>query len=330
MKKIKLDVNSESKSFTEEPLISIVIPTFNEQESLPTTFNRLTTLSQNQAPNYQFEFIFVDDGSTDQSAKLLSEVATKNSQFRLVTLSRNFGHQAAIVAGFDCARGAAVVVLDADLQDPPELIPEMLRRWAEGYRIVYGLRRRRPGETWFKLATASAFYRLLSWIAEIEIPNNAGDFKLLDKEVIQAIRFSDEKNLYLRGLTHWVGYQSIGIEYDRCERVAGSTKFTIKKMMRLAFDGLTSFSERPLRIVSSAGALTTAFAMFLGAYYLAALLFFGRTGVVGWLTVVLLILFFSGLQMLSLGVVGLYVGKIFKEVKGRPTYVIEHSKSRNL
>jgi dolichol-phosphate mannosyltransferase len=230
----------------------------------------------------------------------------------------------------DHSNGEAIITIDADLQDPPELIPQMLNEWSSGHRMVYCRRVSRPGETRVKIWTANIYYRLIRWLSDMDLPRNVGDFRLMDKEVVAAVRFSDEKSLYLRGLTSWVGYASSEIQYERSERTKGETKYTLKKMIGLGSDGIISFSDKPLRLVARMGVIVTVLGSLLGFYFVSSLIFLGVDATPGWMSVVLIVLSLSGMQLLSLGVVGLYVSRIYREVKGRQTYIIDMKKSSEI
>ena len=307
---------------TSLPLLSVVVPVFCEEEGLAEFYARTTTVIEAIEPGVDHELVFVDDGSTDGSLGVLHELAENDSRVRVVELSRNFGHQAAITSGIDHARGDAVVVIDADLQDPPEVIADMVGRWREGYRVVYGVRRARAGETRRKRFTAAAYYRLLRHLSDTPIPVDCGDFRLLDRRVVEALSGLREESRYLRGLVSWVGFSQCGIDYDRDERCAGYTKFTTARMLRLAVDGITSFSAKPLRMSIQLGLLTTLCSLALAAWVVGGKLLWPENSIPGYTTLMLVVLFLGGVQLLSLGVVGEYLARTYRESKRRPLYIV--------
>ncbi|MCX7667636.1 MAG: glycosyltransferase family 2 protein [Atribacterota bacterium] len=304
----------------ESVTVSVVIPVFNEEEVLPETYRRLTAVMEKTGEPY--ELLFVNDGSWDQSRTILEKLAQEDQRVRAIHFSRNFGHQAAITAGMDYARGKAVVVIDADLQDPPEVIPEMLTRWREGYEVVYGKRVKREGETFFKRFTASLFYRFLQKMTNVDIPLDTGDFRLLDRKVVEVMRLLREKNRFVRGLVSWVGFRQIALPYARERRFAGETKYPLRKMLKLAWDGITSFSDKPLKIASYIGFLLSLVSfVYLLIIIIGKLL--GKSTVPGWASLAVINLFFSGVILIILGVMGEYIGRIYDEAKNRPLYIVE-------
>jgi dolichol-phosphate mannosyltransferase len=301
------------------PALSIVIPVLNEEAVVPELTRRLTEFLAKVGGTW--EVVFVDDGSTDRSREMLADLCRGDARFRLVALSRNFGHQLAVTAGLDYARGEAVVVMDADLQDPPEVVSEMLARHHEGYDVVYGVRRRRQKESWFKRSTASAFYRLLRAMVGVPIPLDAGDFRLMSRRVVVALRSLREAHRFVRGMVAWVGFRQIAVYYDRPGRFAGETHYPVRKMVRFAIDGITSFSPVPLRIATYLGA----FAGFLGfgtAAWAAWAKLVGQYSVPGWTTIMLAVSLAASAQLLMIGILGEYVGRIYEEVKRRPLYLL--------
>lgn len=300
------------------PELSLVIPIYNEEEVLPQLDGRVRELLTTLA--LDAEVVFVNDGSRDRSMDLLREMATREPRYKVVGFARNFGHQRAITAGIDHARGKAVVVMDADLQDPPEVILEMVKKWREGFDVVYGRRRTREGETAFKLLTAKIFYRVFAAMIPIKVPLDTGDFRLMSRRVVLAMRELRETHLFVRGLVSWVGFKQCAVEYDRAARAAGETKYPLKKMISFALDGIASFSVLPLRFATYIG-LLVGFGSVL--YATAAVITFlvGRT-VPGWTTTVVLVSFLFSVQLLVTGVLGEYVGRIYEQVKGRPLYVV--------
>ena len=302
-----------------EPLLSIVVPIYNEAEVVDELLRRLR---ESVEPLGTYELVLVDDASTDVSWERLLSGAADDRRLRLVRLSRNFGHQVAITAGLDAARGDAIVIMDGDLQDPPEVIPLLVARWREGYDVVYAVRDEREGETVFKRGTAAAFYWLLQRLSPVEIPAQAGDFRLLSRRAAHALARMPERARFLRGMSAWIGYRQTGVPYRRDPRYAGDTKYPARKMIRFAADAITSFSSAPLRFVSGLGLLFVVFCAGYLAYSLYSKFFTDDT-VPGWTTVVVLVLLLGGIQLLSLGIVGTYVARIFEEAKARPLYLVD-------
>jgi glycosyltransferase involved in cell wall biosynthesis len=309
----------------EKVVLSIVVPVFNEEAVLPETYRRLTAVMEKLKEPY--ELLFVNDGSKDKSGVILEELAQKDRRVRVVHFARNFGHQAAITAGMDYARGEAVVVIDADLQDPPEVILEMVAKWREGYEVVYGKRIKREGETFFKRFTASLFYRFLQRMTNVDIPLDTGDFRLLDQKVVEIMRLLREKNRFVRGLVSWVGFRQIALPYVREKRFAGETKYPLRKMLKLAWDGITAFSDKPLKVASYIG-FTLSLLSFI--YLLVVLIgkLLGQSTVPGWASIVVINLFFNGVILIILGVMGEYIGRIYDEAKNRPLYIVEKVTTR--
>ncbi len=301
--------------------ISILIPAYNEQEVLPILFERLSGLADSQK-YFEFEFFFVNDGSRDDTLSIIDQYAKKDSRVSYINLSRNFGKEIAMIAGLDHVTGDATVIIDADLQDPPELIPEMIKLWQDGYDDVYAKRRSRQGESWFKKFTSRAYYRTLQRVTHVPIQEDTGDFRLLDKRVVAAIQQFRDTQRNAKAIFSWVGFKKIEILYDRDERVAGSTKWSYPKLINLAVDGITSFTTTPLRAASVAGLIISATAFIYIAYLLIRPLFGVPTGD-GYSSLMAVILFLGGVQLLSLGIIGEYVGRIFNETKQRPLYLIE-------
>ena len=306
----------------QKPMLSIVVPVFSEEKIIPEFYRRTKDVVSSLSDRYDHEFIFVDDGSRDATLDILRGLAASDPRVKIVSLSRNFGHQFALTAGLDYAAGDAVVVIDGDLQDPPEVIPEMVARLEAGAKVVYGVRERRKGENPFKLITAKLFYRFIRLIGDTDMPLDAGDFRLLDRKVVLTLRSLREENRYIRGLVSWAGFSQAGISYKRDRRYAGKTKFTLKKMMRFAFDGLLSFSDKPLKITSFLGFLITTASFLAGLRIIVNKIRFPSTLVSGWTSLILTVLFMGGIQLLSLGILGLYLGRQYREVKKRPLYVV--------
>ena len=303
------------------PLISVVIPCYNEQESIAETHRRLGALAAGR-PGERFEFVFVNDGSRDQTLELLRGIAASDDRVRVVSFARNFGHQLAVTAGVDHARGDAVVLIDADLQDPPEVIEDMIDRWKEGYEVVYGVRTDRPGESRFKRVTAHVFYRLLNWLSDTPIPLDTGDFRLMDRAVADVLRNMPERDRFIRGMVSWIGFRQLALPYRRAERFAGSTKYPLRKMLRFASDGMISFSVKPLKLAMMTGLGCAAIACLGILWVLGARLLTSAWVVPGWSATIIAILFLGGMQLLCTGILGEYIGRIYMQVKDRPLYVV--------
>jgi dolichol-phosphate mannosyltransferase len=304
--------------------LSVVVPCYNEQESLAACHARLQAVLgglEAAHPGLWWEVLYVDDGSRDRTSQLLRALWAADSHVNVIFLSRNFGHQPAVTAGLEHARGDAILILDADLQDPPEVLPRMLELWREGCEVVYGVRAHRAGESRFKLWTAKLFYRMMSYFSDVEIPLDAGDFRLLDRRVVDALLQMPERQRLLRAMCSWVGFRQVGLRYQRDARFAGSTKYPLGKMINLAFDGIFSFSVIPLRMLTYMGLITASVA-FAGVLWALFVRLFTHHWVLGWATLFGAILFLSGLQMISLGIIGEYIGRIYTEVKQRPLYII--------
>jgi dolichol-phosphate mannosyltransferase len=301
-----------------QPTISVVIPVYEEQENLPVLYDRLTDVLGKFEPNY--EIIFVDDGSHDKSTAIIQEIAQQDAHITMIELSRNFGHQIAISAGLDYARGEAVIIMDADLQDPPEVLPQFIQKWRNGYDVVYAIRKKRK-ENWIKRTSYVIFYRLLQRIASIEIPLDAGDFCIMDRRVVDILTNMPERNRFVRGIRSWVGLKQVGLAYDREARNAGKPKFTFSRLLYLALDGLVSFSFLPLRIITVIGFIVSFMSIFLAIFYTIQRITVGLNPP-GFATLVVAILFLSGMQLMTIGLIGEYVGRIFEEVKQRPLYVV--------
>jgi len=305
-----------------KPIVSFVVPVFSEETVVAEFHRRAAAVLDGLAGRYDGEIIFVDDGSRDKTLEILRGIAARDARVRVISFSRNFGHQFAITAGLDHAWGAAAVVIDGDLQDPPEIVPRMIAAWEAGSKVVYGVREKRKGENPFKLATAKVFYRLIRWIGDTDMPVDAGDFRLLDRQVVAALRTLREENRYIRGLVSWAGFPQSGVKYARDRRYAGKTKYNLKKMVRFAFDGLLSFSDKPLKITSAVGFLITTVSFLMGLRIVIDKIRFPGTLVSGWTSLILTVLFMGGIQLLSLGILGLYLGRQYREVKRRPLYVV--------
>lgn len=300
-------------------MLSIVVPMYFEEDVVEECYSRLTEVCQT-IENINYELVFVNDGSTDETLSILKKLHEKDKHVKIVNFSRNFGHSAAVSAGIDYAKGDAVVLIDADLQDPPELIKIFVEKWREGYDVVYGVRSKRKGETVFKKATAHLYYAFLDNLSEIDIPRNTGDYRLMDKRVCDIIRKMPEKNRFIRGMVSWVGFKQIGVEYIRDERYAGETKYSIKKMFSFAADGVMSFSNKPLKAVLYLGFITLIIDVVFIIYVLYS--FFSGKAVSGWSSVMLIIAFFFGVLFITLGIIGQYIARISDDVKSRPLYVV--------
>lgn len=303
-------------------LLSVVAPVF-EEEAVVEAFHDRVCAALEGVP---FELVLVDDGSSDRTPALLAALAERDARVRVIELSRNFGHQTALTAGLDHARGDAVVMLDADLQDPPELIPEMLDRWRAGTDVVYAVRRRREGETRFKLTTARWFYKLFSAVGDVPLEPDSGDFRLLDRAPLDALLSMRERNRFLRGMTVWVGYTQTAVPYERAPRAAGTTKYPLRRMLTFSLDAISSFSHRPLQIATLIGFLCAALAFVLIPVIVG--LRIAGSYLPGFSTITILVLLLGGIQLMAIGLIGEYVGRIYDEVKGRPLYVVR--RRRNL
>ncbi|MBT1712128.1 glycosyltransferase family 2 protein [Fulvivirgaceae bacterium PWU5] len=314
--------------------ISIVIPVYNEEETIPELYTRLlgllTLLNEKFAvSNDHVEFIFVNDGSKDNTLQSLISVTQQHASFKVINLSRNFGHQIAVTAGIEMAVGNAVVLIDADLQDPPEFIIDLYAKYKEGYDVVYAVRQRREGENFFKLATAKMFYRIMQRITNMNIPLDTGDFRIMGRNVVDVINSMKEKHRFIRGMVTWVGFKQTGLLYHRKERFAGQSKYPLIKMMRFAWDGITAFSTSPLRMVSYLG-FTIATVGFLYCLYVIYAKIFTNETIQGWASVMIVTLIMSGINLITLGVIGQYIGRISEESKNRPLYIIDKIYQKNV
>jgi len=301
--------------------LSVVIPLYNEDATLGELYQRLLRVLEPLALPGGFELIFINDGSHDQTLPLLLNLAARDERVRYIDLSRNFGHQIAVTAGLDRATGEAVVILDADLQDPPELIPLLRDKMREGYEVVYAKRRSRPGDSAAKKLTARLFYRLLASITHISIPVDTGDFRIISRKVVEGLRLMPEQNKFIRGQISWIGYRQTSIEYDRAERAGGETGYTYRKMMRLALDGITAFSDVPLKVATISGFLVSGIAFLVGLYTLYSR-FITRDYEPGWASLMVSILFLGGVQLISVGIIGEYIARLSANVRQRPLYLI--------
>jgi polyisoprenyl-phosphate glycosyltransferase len=299
------------------PVFSIVAPVFNEEETLPHFYRRVVEVMEGIGDS--FELVLINDGSRDGSFRTMQELHTRDPRVRVIDFSRNFGHQIAISAGLDHARGNAVIIIDSDLQDPPEVIPQLVARWKDGAEVVYAQRSMRKGETKFKLLTATAFYRLMARITSVNIPRDTGDFRLLDRRVVDALVKMREHHRFMRGLSAWVGFRQEAVFYERQERYAGTTKYPLRKMIHFSLDAITSFSHVPLELATSLGFLLAGISL-LGIV-IAIILRIFTGAIVGQASTLILVLFLGGIQLIFLGIIGEYLGRIYDEVRARPLYI---------
>ena len=297
---------------------SIIAPIFNEYDNLPELYRRVKEVMDSTGETW--ELILVDDGSSDNSTQRIRELASVDKTVRPIIFARNFGHQIAVTAGLDYARGEAVVVIDADLQDPPEVILDLAKKWKEGYEVVYAVRAERQGESWFKLFTASLFYRIIYRITDVKIPLDTGDFRLIDRKVVNVMNNMREKHRFLRGMGAWVGFKQIGVDYKREARFAGETKYPFKKMLKLALNAITGFSYFPLQVATYFGFISAGIAILAIPLVILERLT-GSQAFYGQATTLIAVLFLGGVQLISLGILGEYIGRIYDEVKGRPLYI---------
>ena len=309
------------------PKVSVVIPMYYEEEVAEECYKRVKTVLSS-LKDYEHEILFVNDGSKDKTLEILESIAEKDKQVKVISFSRNFGHQCAVTAGLQYVTGDAIVVIDADLQDPPELIPDMLTLWKQGNEVIYAKRKTREGESKFKLLTAKMFYRILNGLSDVEIPADTGDFRLVDRKVVDVINSMPEHNKFLRGLFSWVGFKQQPFEYERKERFAGKTKYPLKKMVKLASDGIISFSTKPLKIVGGLGIITIIISILLLLYSIVSYIFNLNQLTPGWTSIMVAITLFSGVQLLSIWIISEYLARIYDESKKRPQYII--SKTINL
>lgn len=309
----------------EKILCSVIVPMYNEEAVINETYNRLTQVMEELKEPY--EIIFINDGSRDKTREILIELCNKNKKIKMLDFARNFGHQISITAGMDYAGGECMVIIDGDLQDPPELIPDMIKTWRSGYDVVYGKRKSRQGETLFKKFTAKAFYRILHKMTDVNIPVDTGDFRLIDRRVCEALKQLPERSRYVRGLMSWVGFKQTAIEFERSERFAGETKYPLKKMLKLALDGIMSFSYKPLKFASYIGTIISGFSFIYLIIVLIQKLLSPESAQSGWASLIAVSLFFNGIILLMLGIIGEYIGRIYDEAKGRPLYIISELKN---
>ena len=304
---------------SDRTVYSVIVPLYNEEAVVQDSYERIREVMDTTGEPY--EIIFVNDGSKDSTYQKVREILKNDKNVKLISFSRNFGHQSAITAGMDYCTGQAVIVIDADLQDPPEVMLKMIEKWKEGYEVVYGKRIKRKGETLFKKATAKIFYRILSKTTDVEIPIDTGDFRLIDRKVCDALKAMPERNRYVRGLISWLGFRQTGVEFVREKRLAGETKYSMKKMFKLAWDGITAFSNAPLKLATYIGVSISAVS-FLYLLVVICQKLFTDTTVQGWASLVAISLFFNGVILIVLGIIGEYIRRIYDEAKGRPIYII--------
>ena len=312
----------EEKRKTKEnkKMISVVVPMYFEEQVVNECHVRLTEVMKNI--DYLYEIIYVNDGSKDKTLELLSKIAKVDKQAKVINFSRNFGHQNAVTAGIDYAKGDGIVIIDADLQDPPEIIPLMIKKWEAGDEIIYGKRLKREGETAFKLVTAKWFYRFLGFMSEVEIPKDTGDFRLIDKKVAEIFKMLPERNRFIRGMFAWVGFKQSYVEYNRDARFAGETKYPLRKMIKFAMNGIFSFSSRPLKLISYIGVFAVFFSISLLLYSLISLIADVPGLQPGWTSLMVVLTFFGGIQLMCIGLIGAYIARIYDEIKGRPRYIV--------
>lgn len=301
--------------------LSVVVPVYFQEKGLHQLHKRLTEVLV-KLSDMDYEIILVNDGSTDRSFEIMKSIHDTDPRVKIINFSRNFNQQMAITAGIDNCTGDAVVIIDDDLQDPPEVIPQMVAKWREGYKVVYGQRTSRQGESFFKKITAKIFYRLIMRLSDLPLPLDAGDFRLMDRVVIEALKGMREESRYIRGMVTWVGYSQFALGYERESRFAGTTNYTFKSLIRFALNGMTSFSEKPLLISGYLGFVTTIISLVFLLWILAVKIIHPEYTVQGWTSTIAMIIFFGGIQLISLGIIGQYVGKIYREIKKRPLYII--------
>jgi len=311
-----------SKNQNAKSVYSVIAPVYNEIGSVGEFYKAVANVMSGLKETW--ELILVDDGSSDGSTDKIRELAAKDEHVKPVIFARNFGHQIAVTAGLDYSRGDAVMIIDADLQDPPEVMLDLIAKWREGYEVVYAVRRKREGESWFKLATASLFYRIIYRITDVKIPLDTGDFRLLDRKIVDIMSQMRERHRFLRGMAAWVGFKQVGVEYDRKERFAGQTKYPFSKMLKLALNAITSFSYFPLQVATYLGFISASISILaipIVAYLRLAL----HEALLGQATTLIAVLFLGGVQLITLGILGEYIGRIYDEAKGRPLYIVNEA-----
>jgi glycosyltransferase involved in cell wall biosynthesis len=317
-----MSIQGQSPANVTKPVISVVVPLYNEEGNVDELVRRIAGIAANIEGAPSYEIVLVNDGSRDGTLVKLYTLLSQYPQLVIVDLSRNFGHQLAATAGLDTARGDAVILMDGDLQDPPELINDFVAKWREGFDVVYAVRRSRRGESFFKLLTARLFYRTIKRLTNVAIPVDTGDFRLMSRRVVDALGQVRERHRFLRGLVSWIGFRQTGIEYDRAERLSGETKYPFSKMLKFAIDGVTSFSEIPLRFATYFGFITSGFA-FLYAIFVILEKYIFHWNTPGYTSMMVTILFFGGVQLIGIGILGEYIGRIYDEIKARPLYLVQ-------
>lgn len=305
------------------PVLSIVAPIYNEADNLSELYRRVCEVMDSTGESW--ELLLVNDGSTDSSAEMIQQLASQDGRVRPIIFARNFGHQIAVTAGLDYSCGQAVVIIDADLQDPPEVILDLIAKWREGFEVVYAIRSEREGEGWFKLVTASLFYRMIVKITDVKIPLDAGDFRLLDRKVVNVLNQMRERHRFLRGMSAWVGFRQVGVPYKRAARLAGETKYPFRKMFRLAINAITGFSYFPLQLATYVGFFSAGISILSIPVVIALRLWGSQAPLVGQATTLIAVLFLGGVQLISLGILGEYIGRLYDEAKGRPLYIVREA-----
>jgi len=305
------------------PVLSIVAPIYNEADNISELYRRVCEVMDSTGESW--ELLLVNDGSTDSSAEMIQQIASLDGRVRPIIFARNFGHQIAVTAGLDYSRGQAVVIIDADLQDPPEVILDLITKWREGFEVVYAIRSEREGEGWFKLVTASLFYRMIVKITDVKIPLDAGDFRLLDRKVVNVLNQMRERHRFLRGMSAWVGFRQVGVPYKRAARLAGETKYPFRKMFRLAINAITGFSYFPLQLATYVGFFSAGISILSIPVVIALRLWGSQAPLVGQATTLIAVLFLGGVQLISLGILGEYIGRLYDEAKGRPLYIVREA-----
>jgi len=301
--------------------VTVIVPVFNEEKLVEQFYSRVKSAIAH-IRSHSFTLLFVNDGSTDSSLEKLKNLALRDTAVRIVDFSRNFGHQAAIFAGIQHSQGEAAVIIDGDLQDPPEVIPQMIKKWEQGFEVVYGKRISREGESAFKRFTAFLFYRLMRVLSDTDVPKDVGDFRLIDRKVIDVLKTHSERNIFMRGLISWIGFRQTFVEYERDRRYAGDTKYSLIRMLNFALDGITSFSIKPLRLSLMTGFVCILIGVALVIYTLVMKYVYPETVISGWTSLFIAVIFFGGVQLFTMGIVGEYVGKIYRETKQRPLYIV--------
>lgn len=302
--------------------ISIVIPMYNEQDVAKECYRRINNVLID-LDRYSSEIIMIDDGSKDKTLEIIEEIAQTDKKLKVISFSRNFGHQAAVTAGLKETTGDAVIIIDADMQDPPELIKDMINLWEEGNEVIYAVRKKRRGESIFKVLSAKMFYKVLYSLSDVEIPKDTGDFRLVDRKVVDVINSLPEHNKYLRGLFSWVGFKQKPLKYNREERFAGKTKYPFKKMLKLAYDGIISFSNKPLKLIGGIGLLSLLISFIILVYTICSYVFNWNNLVPGWASIMVSISFFAGVQLISIWIMSEYISRIYDESRNRPEYIIK-------